>query len=120
MSSAYRAGLVLLALVSVGDLAAPLLTDGQHPPMVIALIGSVAGLVSLVLAVVAWRTGHPGWAIALVTVRLLSALTAVPAFTLPDIPTGPQVLAGVFILLTLVGSVLTVAGLVRRPVGVTA
>jgi hypothetical protein len=33
MPTTYRVGLVLLGLLSLGDLAAPLLTDGQTPPL---------------------------------------------------------------------------------------
>ena len=39
MSTLFRAGL-LVGRPSLGDLAAPLLTDGESPPMSIALIGS--------------------------------------------------------------------------------
>ena len=55
MSTLYRSGLVLLGVLSVLDLTAPLYTDGQHPPMIIAIMGSVLGLVSIVLVVLAWR-----------------------------------------------------------------
>ena len=113
MSTAYRVGLVLLGVISLGDLAAPLLTDGQTPPMFIALIGSALGLVSLVLVVLAWR-GRVAAAIGLVVLRLLSALTAVPAFLVPGVPAVPMVLAGVAITVTLVGVVLVFTGL-RRP-----
>jgi hypothetical protein len=113
MSTAYRAGLILLGLLSLGDLAAPLLTDGQTPPMFIALIGSALGLLSLVLVVLAWR-GRIAAAVGLVVLRLLSALTAVPAFLEPGVPLVPMVLAGVAITITLAGVVLVFAGL-RRP-----
>ena len=113
MSTAYRVGLVLLGVISLGDLAAPLLTDGQTPPMFIALIGSDLGLLSLVLLVLAWR-GRVAAAIGLVVLRLLSALTAVPAFLAPEVPVIPMVLAGVAITVTLVGVVLVFTGL-RRP-----
>lgn len=113
MSTAYRVGLVLLGVISLGDLAAPLLTDGQTPPMFIALIGSALGLLSLVLLVLAWR-GRVAAAIGLVVLRLLSALTAVPAFLAPEVPVIPMVLAGVAITVTLVGVVLVFTGL-RRP-----
>ncbi len=76
MSYVYRAGLVVLGVLSLGDLAAPLLTDGQTPPMSIALIGAGLGLVSLILIVLAWR-GRVAAAVGAVVVRLLSALTAV-------------------------------------------
>jgi len=113
MSTAYRAGLVVLGVLSVVDLAAPLLTDGETPPLVIALIGSGLGLLSLILIVLAWR-GRVAAALGVVVLRLLSALTAVPAFVFDGVPTVPKVLAGIAITLTVIGSVLVFAGL-RRP-----
>ena len=118
MSALYRSGVVLLGILSVIDLTAPLYTDGQHPPMIIAIIGSVLGLVSLVLAVLAWR-GRAAAAVGLCVIRVLSALTAVPAFWVTGVP-GPVVaVAGSFISLTIVGVVLTLAGL-RQPALVEA
>jgi hypothetical protein len=113
MSTAYRAGLVVLGVLSVVDLAAPLLTDGETPPLSIALIGSGLGLLSLILIVLAWR-GRVAAALGVVVLRLLSALTAVPAFVFDGVPTVPKVLAGIAITLTVIGSVLVLAGL-RRP-----
>lgn len=113
MSGTYRAGLAVLGVFSLADLASPLLTDGQHPPMFIALIGSGLGLISLILVVLAWR-GRTAAAIALLVVRVLSALTAVPAFLEPGVPGSAMTLAGIFIAGTLVGIVLVLAG-VRRP-----
>ena len=92
MAQLYRAGLVVLVVLSVGDLAAPLLTDGETPPMFIALIGAGLGLVSLVLIALAWR-GRVAAAVGAVVIRLLSALTAVPAFLVDGVPTVPKVLA---------------------------
>ena len=118
MSTLYRSGVVLLGILSVIDLAAPLYTDGQHPPMIIAVIGSVLGLVSIVLAVFAWR-GRTAAAVGLCVVRVLSALTAVPAFWVTGVPGPVMAVAGSFIVLTIVGVVLALAGL-RRPVLVEA
>jgi hypothetical protein len=112
MSRSYRVGLIILGVLSVADLASPLITDGQHPPMFIALIGSAFGVISIVLSILAWR-GRPAAAIALVAVRLLSALTAVPAFTVPGVPSVPMVLAGVFIALTLAGVIAVLSGFRR-------
>jgi hypothetical protein len=115
MSALYRSGIVLLGILSVIDVTAPLYTDGQHPPMIIAVIGSVLGLVSIVLAVLAWR-GRMAAAVSLCVVRVLSALTALPAFWVTGVP-GPVVaVAGTFVVLTIVGVVLTLAGL-RQPAG---
>jgi len=103
----------VLGLLSLVDLAGPLLTDGQHPPMAIALIGAGLGLISIVLVILAWR-GRLAAAIAPVVLRLLSALAAVPAFLVPDVPTVPMIAAGLGIGLTVVGAALVFAGL-RRP-----
>jgi hypothetical protein len=112
MSTLYRAGLIILALISLGDLAAPLLTDGETPPMFIALIGSALGLLSLIMVAFAWR-GRSWAAVTLVVVRLLSALTAVPAFLEPGVPAIAMTLAGIAISVTLIGVVLVFAGMLR-------
>lgn len=118
MSTTYRAGLILLGVLSLGDLAAPLLTDGQTPPLSIALIGAGLGLVTLVLIGFAWY-GRVAAAVGAVVIRVLSALTAVPAFLFDGVPTVPKVLAGIAITLTVAGCVLVLAGL-RRPARVVA
>jgi hypothetical protein len=97
-----RFGLVLLGLLAVADLFSPLLTDGEHPPMTIAIGASVVGLLSLVLVVFAWRGMR--WALApLITLRLASALFAVPAFFASDVPTVAVAAAGVGVAATVVG-----------------
>jgi hypothetical protein len=73
----------------------------------------VLGLVSIVLAVLAWR-GRRAAAVGLGVVRVLSALTAVPAFYVTGVPAPIMAVAGTFIILTVVGVVLTLAGM-RRP-----
>ncbi len=113
MTRVSRAGLIMLGLLSLVSLASPLITDGQHPPMTIALIDAGVGLIGIILVILAWR-GRTAAAIALVVVRLLAALTAVPAFLVPGVPTGAMIAAGVSIGLTVVGAALVLAGL-RRP-----
>jgi hypothetical protein len=113
MTVLFRLGLIVLAMLSAADLAAPLLTDGETPPLEIALIGCALGAISVVLIIFAWR-GSRAAAIGLVVVRVLSALTAVPAFLIPGIPPLPMFLAGAAITLTVTGSGLVLAGL-RRP-----
>jgi hypothetical protein len=114
MNRSARAGLVVLGVLSVLDLIGPLTTDGEHPPMGIALVGSLLGLVSLALVVSAWR-GARRAVLPLVVLRGLSALTAVPALFVDGVP-GP------IVLLVAVGLVVTVAAIVavvagaRRPV----
>jgi hypothetical protein len=105
MSRTFRAGLVVLGLLSLGDLASPLLTDGEHPPMSIALIGSALGLASLVLVVAAWR-GARRAVVPLLVLRVVSALSAVPAFFAGDVPAAAMVAAGLTIALTALGTAL--------------
>jgi hypothetical protein len=109
----FRAGLAVLGVLSLGDLAAPLLTDGESPPMPIALIGCALGVVSLVLLAVA-RRGRVAPAVGLIAVRVVSALTAVPGLVFEGVPTGARILAGIAVALTLAGCVLVLTGL-RRP-----
>jgi hypothetical protein len=105
MSRTFRAGLILFGLLSVGDLAGPLLTDGEHPPMSVALIGSALGLVSVVLVVLAWR-GTRRAVVPLLVLRILSGLSAVPAFFAGDVPAAAMIAAGLTIALTAAGTVL--------------
>ena len=102
MSPSFRAGLGVLGLLSVGDLALPLLSDGEHPPMPIALAGAAIGLASIILIVFAAR-GSRGSTIGLIVLRALSALAAVPAFFEPDVPAAAQILAVVGVALAAVG-----------------
>jgi hypothetical protein len=100
----YKLGLVVLGLVSVADLLTPVLTDGEHPPMEIAIGAAVVGLVSLVLIVFAWRGKR--WSLApLITLRLASALLAVPAFFTSGVPAGAVAAAGVGVAATVFGVV---------------
>ena len=110
-------GLGLLGLLSLADLTLPLASDGKHPPMAVAVVGAVIGLVSLVLVGYAYR-GSSRAVAPLVVLRVLSALTAVPAFFAPDVPAGIQVLVGVFCGLTLAGVALVVRPAPMREVAV--
>jgi hypothetical protein len=104
MSRTNRIGLGVLGLLSLADLATPLLTDGEHPPMVIAIGAAVIGLISLVLVGFAWQGRR--WALApLITIRIASALLAVPAFFASDVPAAAVAAAGVGVGLTVVGVV---------------
>ena len=90
MSRSYRAGLVILALLSLVDVAGPLLTDGETPPMAIALVGCALGVASLVCVVLAWR-GVTRAVLPLVVLRLLSALSARAGVLRLRRPTVPSV-----------------------------
>jgi hypothetical protein len=105
-STGRRVGLAIFGLLSVADIAGIFLTDGDNPPYAVAAVGTLLGLVSLVLVVQAWR--DPSRSLRLLTgLRVLSAVTAIPAFFVSDVPAGIEVLAAAVVVLTAVGVVLT-------------
>jgi CHASE2 domain-containing sensor protein len=116
MSRNLRIGLILLGVLSLVDLAGPLLTDGDNPPMSVAIAASVLGAASLVCAVLAWR-GNRGALITLVVLRLISAVSAAPAFFVTGVPTVAVVAAAAIVALTLVGVVLVLGAARERTAG---
>lgn len=116
-TGARRTGLLLLGLVSLGDSVTIGLTDGEHPPYPVAALATVLGLVSLWLVVRALRDEHAPVRL-LIGLRVLSALSAVPAFLVEDVPAPAIAAAAVGVGLTALGIVL-VAGGARRAVGAT-
>lgn len=105
MSRMFRSGLVLLGILSVVDVAGPAFTDGEHPPMSIAIFCAVLGVASLACSVLAWR-GHRIPLVALIGLRVVSAATTVPAFFVADVPPAALVAAAAIVALTLAGVVL--------------
>jgi hypothetical protein len=105
----FRAGLLVLGLLSVADLLLPLLTDGESPPMAVALIAAALGLASLVLVISAWRGARKA-ILPLLILRGLSAAAALPAFFEQGVP-GPAIAAAAaVILLTATGATLVLKG----------
>ncbi len=94
-------GLVLAGLFALMDVIPLPAGDGEHPPVAVVIAGAVLGLITLVGIVPAWRGSRAG-VVAVIVTRLLSALTAVPAFFVEGVP-GPAVgAAAAGIVLTLV------------------
>lgn len=114
MSPSSRAGLVLLGLLSAIDLFLPLLTDGESPPMGVALVAAALGLASLPLIVSAWR-GARRALLPLIVLRAVSAISAIPALLEADVPTGVSAGAAAGIAVSVVGIVLILPA-ARRPV----
>lgn len=108
-SPGRRTGLVILALLSLADVATLPLADGEHPPYPIAILVTVLGIVSLALVVQAFR--DPSRSIGLlIGLRVLSAVTALPAFLVNDVPPAAQGIAGAIVVLTAVGVLLAARG----------
>jgi hypothetical protein len=93
-----------MALLSLNDIAGLAFTDGKHPPYAVAALGAALGLISLVLVVLAWR-GGPGIK-ALLVVRVVSALTALPAFFISDVPVAAVIDASAIVGLTALATLL--------------
>lgn len=113
---ARTVGLLLLGLLSIGDVALIAVTDGESPPYAVAAVAAVLGLLSLWLVVRALR--DPASPVRLLIVlRVLSAVLALPAFMSDDVPAGAVAGAAVGVALTATGVLLVAAG-GRRPAGV--
>lgn len=112
-STASRVGLWLLAFCSVLDIASLAMTDGDTPPWAVAVAGAVLGVVSLWLVAHALRNPTSGIRL-LAALRTVSALSAVPAFLVDDVPTVAVVAAAVIVVLNVAGVVMA-ADLGRRP-----
>ncbi|MEV4623480.1 hypothetical protein AB0J74_32835 [Asanoa sp. NPDC049573] len=93
-------GLVLAALLGLGDVAS--IAGGvDGPPLAVVIAGAVLGVITLAGVVLGWRGSRAG-IVAVVVTRLLSALAAVPAFFVDDVPAPAVALATVGLVLTLV------------------
>jgi len=101
-----RIGLSIFGLLSLGDIATLALTDGETPPYPVAAVAATLGLGSLVLAAQAFRDPSKPLGL-LIGLRVLSAVTALPAFFVSDVPAGAQAAAAVVIVLTAVAVLLT-------------
>ncbi|MGW3497042.1 hypothetical protein [Streptomyces sp. NPDC001020] len=108
-------GLVLSGLLGLIDVISLPLGDGDHPPFAVAVVGAVLGLITLVGIALAWRGSRAG-AVAVIVTRLLSGLSAVPAFFADDVSAALVGLVTVALLVTLVGVALVASALRPRPV----
>ena len=104
-TTSRRAGLAILGLLSLADTSALLLTDGNTPPYAIAALATALGLVSLVLVVRAFQDSSRPIRL-LVGLRVISAVTALPAFLVDDVPAVAQAAAAATVALTAVGILL--------------
>jgi hypothetical protein len=119
LSKVNKTGLVLAFLLGLADMTAPLqpTPDGEvGPPFAILLLGGVLGLITVVAVVIAWRTTRRGAIRIAAGARIISVITALPAFFV-DVPAFLKVLVGVVVLLT-VATVTMMLAPARQPVPV--
>jgi divalent metal cation (Fe/Co/Zn/Cd) transporter len=104
-----RTGLALsafLGLINIPFLFVPT-PDGQDgPPTAVLVLSALIGLVSVVCAVVAWRSGNRLAIRINAAALLINALTSLPAFFV-DVDAWIKVGAAVSVILTVVALVLT-------------
>ncbi|HEV7756020.1 MAG TPA: hypothetical protein VGO94_09190 [Mycobacteriales bacterium] len=113
-------GVILLVVVSLCDaLYPPLFGVGEGVTADVIVIGLALGVLTLIPLGLwaAWtrrQTGRPRAAMwVAVAVRVLSALSAIPAFFLSEVPTGAKIAAGFVIVLTIAGVLMVRGELVR-------
>lgn len=112
-STVAKVGLAICALlgvldiVSLGGIGAD---DG--PPVPIVLLGALLGLITLWGVRIAWRGQRKGATIVIVA-RVISALTALPAFFVDDVPDWVVPVVSVGLLLTVIGVGLVAVALKR-------
>jgi hypothetical protein len=108
LSKVNKAGLVLAFLLGLADMSAPFqpTPDGEvGPPFAILLLGGVLGLITVVAVVIAWRTSRRGPIRIAAGARIISVITALPAFFV-DVPWFIKVGVTVAVILTVVSVVL--------------
>jgi hypothetical protein len=106
-----RLGLVLAALLGVADVVSAFFPtpDGEiGPPLPIVLLGGLLGIATLAAVVVAWRAGRRGALRIVAGTRVLSVITALPAFFV-DVPPLVKLLVAVVVVLTVVCVVLVLS-----------
>jgi hypothetical protein len=102
-SKLNKAGFVIALLLGLSDLASPLqpTPDGQvGPPLAILIIDAVLGLITVVAVVQAWRTGSRGAVRIAAGARIVSMITALPAFFV-GVPAGIMLFVGFFVVVTI-------------------
>ncbi|WP_375430542.1 hypothetical protein [uncultured Friedmanniella sp.] len=96
-SRANKAGLVIAALLGLSDvisLASPTPSGEVGPPTAILALDAVLGLITVVAVVVAWRSRSRGLVRLAAGARILSLITALPAFFAGVAPALVALVAG--------------------------
>lgn len=106
---------MLAAVLGLADIGV-LFAGGDHPPRSVAVAAAVLGVITLAAVVWAWRGGARGAVWVVIGARVLSALGAVPAFFVSDVPVAARAAAGVLVALTVLCVALLAGARRRSPV----
>jgi hypothetical protein len=108
LSTKNKVGLVLAGLLGLVDLPSFLqkTPEGEvGPPYGILVLGSICGLITVIAVVVGWVKANRGAIRVAAGARVVSMLTALPAFFV-DVPAGIKILVTAAVILTVVSVVL--------------
>ena len=108
LSTKNKVGLVIAALLGLADITAPFTPTPEGevgPPFGILVLDAVLGVITVVAIVIAWRQLNRSAIRVAAGARIVSMLTALPAFFV-DVPAGVKIGVTVFVLLTVVSVVL--------------
>lgn len=103
LSTPHKVGHIsgfVLALANLTTAAVP------GPPLPVVIFGAVVGLTCLALLTVSWVRGSTGARRVAAVLLALAALSAIPAFFVPEVSSGTQLVAGFGILWTVATIVL--------------
>lgn len=108
LSTKNKVGLVIAGLLGLSDLPAVLMPtpDGEvGPPLGILILGSICGVITVIAVVIGWVKANRGAIRVAAGARIVSMLTALPAFFV-DVPPAIKILVTAAVILTVVSVVL--------------
>ncbi len=110
LSTRNKVGLAIAGVLGLFDCAA-LLTpypEEPGPPVGILVLDTILGVITVVAVVIGWRAARRSALRVAAGARILSAITALPAFFV-DVPAAVKLLVSVFVVVTVVAVVLMLA-----------
>jgi hypothetical protein len=119
LNTRNKIGLAIAGVLGLLDCAALFLTPGSEPgpPFGILVLDTILGVITVVAVVIGWRAARRSALRVAAGARILSAITALPAFFV-DVPAALKLLVSVFVVVTVVAVVLMLAP-ARRTTAVT-
>jgi hypothetical protein len=103
-----KIGLILAGLLGLLDIPSVLMPTPEGevgPPLAVLALGTVCGIVTVVAVILAWVKANKGAIRIAAGARIVSMLSALPAFFV-DVPAFIKVLVAVFVIATLTSVVL--------------
>jgi hypothetical protein len=108
LSTKNKVGLAIAGLLGLVDLPSALIPTPEGevgPPYGILVLGSICGVITVVAVVIGWTKANRGAIRVAAGARIVSMLTALPAFFV-DVPWFIKLLVSVAVVLTVISVVL--------------